>query len=727
MLRSVVASYLRRLPPCAGTAFVGGGSEKAALVFAGTPCWWDNANVNCYFHHGNDHWKFARRTHRRANYSTFVSKHFELDRSDVEGLLQRHKIPFRNGSDVIRIKECMYCKKPHRNKPDNLYTLAVKKVNGAHFCHRCGSKGSWFDLKQKLGSNGDGHVAPAQRESAASSPRGKYPERIDEAIASGYCENLYRPSSSKDCAADSVRILDYLENERGLERSVLEKYNVGMAKFKFPYHDKVDKRIKWKEELCVSFPWMSRGAGEFLEGTPFKGTSTAEYDEETFYADRVKVRSLEHKKNQRQYPSPGATGLFGWHTVANDAPFLVITEGEFDAMAVHQATGYPSVSLPNGCNSFPVALLPALERFGSIVLWLDNDSGGQNGAEKMSKKLGIKRTRLVKSEFKDANDALRAGADIKALVDEADTIPHEQIVEFSELRNSVYQELFDPIKSQGVSYTMLPGFQDVVKGHRKSELTIYTGGTGSGKTTLLSQLSLDLARQGVRTMWASFEIQNTRLVSHMMKQYKAMLETDVDGLSSYSTGWDHIGSGDAPLDAEELARLKVEFDEIADQFVDLPLYFTRFFGSTSVYDLLDAMGHAVYVHDVDHIVIDNLQFMLGTAASNGNGGGNGAAFWDRWAEQDNALDLFRKFTTEHQIHLSLVVHPRKEHADALLSLSSVFGSVKATQEADNVVIIQLDEAGCKFIDVKKNRFDGSLGKVGLAFNKSARSFREVDL
>lgn len=30
--------------------------------------------------------------------------------------------------------------------------------------------------------------------------------------------------------------------------------------------------------------------------------------------------------------------------------------------------------------------------------------------------------------------------------------------------------------------------------------------------------------------------------------------------------------------------------------------------------VLDAMEYAVYVHDVEHIVLDNLQFMMGTSS-----------------------------------------------------------------------------------------------------------------
>jgi twinkle protein len=37
-----------------------------------------------------------------------------------------------------------------------------------------------------------------------------------------------------------------------------------------------------------------------------------------------------------------------------------------------------------------------------------------------------------------------------------------------------------------------------------AELTILSGGTGCGKTTFLSQLSMDLCRKGVPTLWGSF-------------------------------------------------------------------------------------------------------------------------------------------------------------------------------------------------------------------------------
>jgi hypothetical protein len=44
------------------------------------------------------------------------------------------------------------------------------------------------------------------------------------------------------------------------------------------------------------------------------------------------------------------------------------------------------------------------------------------------------------------------------------------------------------------------------------------------------------------------------------------------------------------------------------------------------------------------------------------------------------------------VNVIIVVHPRKEDEMASLDLSSVFGTAKATQEADIVLILQVDNS-----------------------------------
>lgn len=143
----------------------------------------------------------------------------------------------------------------------------------------------------------------------------------------------------------------------------------------------------------------------------------------------------------------------------------------------------------------------------------------------------------------------------------------------------------------------------------------------------------------------------------------------------------------------------------ADKFELLPMYFMNSFGATKFSDLLNAMSYAAYVYDVEHIVIDNLQFMIDLDD-----------YWDRFRVQDRIVAGLRKFATDKNVHVSLVVHPRKERDDTMLDKSSVYGTAKAIQEADNILIIHSIPGDAKFLEVSKNRFDGTQGQIQLYYD-----------
>ena len=78
---------------------------------------------------------------------------------------------------------------------------------------------------------------------------------------------------------------------------------------------------------------------------------------------KIRGGSSSTKMFMRQAPAGNHSGFFGMHTVSDNDRIVVLTEGEFDAMAVYQQTGYPSISLPQGANSLPDTLVPYLDRF----------------------------------------------------------------------------------------------------------------------------------------------------------------------------------------------------------------------------------------------------------------------------------------------------------------------------------------------------------------------------
>jgi len=520
-------------------------------------------------------------------------------------------------------------------------------------------------------------------------------------------------------------IKQYLNTERGLKDDVIEKYRVGGTIARF--YDEEEKT--WKDQFCVVFPWY----GPLDYTHPEKGDGILRY----------KYRALKKKYLQRLEPVGGGWGMFGWHLITprlatctdssstrpldrrqqhhaettesgalplpprsrgrmrrvtsveelvSDPKTIVVTEGEFDAMAVYQATGFPAVSLPCGANCMPPEIIAMFEPFERIYLWLDDDVVGQEAALKFAMKLGRERCYLVHTKMgdaqgpKDANDALRAGKDLKAILSAAQIIPHKQILHFTELRDEVYRELAHPAQVAGCQSQWLPKLNQLLRGLRKGELTILTGTTGIGKTTLAAQLSLDYCMQGVHTLWGSFELNNVRLIKKLLNQFAMKnLEDSLD-----------------------------EFNEWADKFSQLPFYFMRFHGETDVDTVVDAMDYAVYVYDVEHIVLDNLQFML---QPSGKG-------FERFDQLDTAVSKFRKFATTRNVHITLIIHPRKEDDNQPLTINSVFGTAKATQEADNVIIMQRGKY-YRFIEVVKNRFSGDLGTIPYHYDTQSSHYIEL--
>jgi len=324
---------------------------------------------------------------------------------------------------------------------------------------------------------------------------------------------------------------------------------------------------------------------------------------------------------------------------------------------------------------------------------MDADEVGQANAKKFAEKLGINRTFIVNSRFldpngpKDANDALREDPkSLEKYILTSKAVSQENITTFAEMKNTVYNKILKFEESQGLKSLSLPWYNKKLKGFRRGEFTIYSGLTGSGKTTLLSQLSIDFVKQGVPTLWGSFEIKNEILMTHMMLQFSEA----------------------------NLVKEPQSFEFYANRFENLPLYFMKFFGSSQLDQILSTIEFAIYTYDISHIVIDNLQFLLS---------GQGRGF-EKFDLQDEAVSKFRKLATTKNVHVSLVIHPRKVDDTQEINMSSIFGTAKSTQEADNVFLIQ-NHKGYKVLELKKNRFDGEVGSIALGFDKDTKRYFEL--
>ncbi|XP_053245360.1 twinkle mtDNA helicase isoform X1 [Podarcis raffonei] len=567
--------------------------------------------------------------------------------TEIRQYLRAQGIPFHDGYSCLHVPSIFV---EEQQQVRHSYSLFIDKTTGRFLCTASLAEGNWQDFQASVELRHKGMAVGGLEE------------------ASGQ-----RDQDGKDAMHIWERALPLWE--------LLDEQETQEAKAMFGISNVSNATLKrfgvryLRTARTLVFPWFSP------RGTSLKG---------------LKLLGVEHQGEMVHYventlPRPAAYhNLFGLPLISRRDTEVVLTGRELDTLVLHQVTGLPTLALPRGISCLPPALLPYLEQFKRITLWLGEDLRSWEAAKLFARKLNPKRCSLVRPSDQQLQplEAFTQGMNLTKILRSALPAGHKSIISFRQLREEVLGELANVEQVAGVKWARFPELNKLLKGHRKGELTVFTGPTGSGKTTFISEYALDLCTQGVNTLWGSFEINNVRLAKIMLTQF-AMGRLE-----------------------EQLEK----YDEWADKFEDLPLYFMTFHGHQNIKTVIDTMLHAVYMYDISHVIIDNLQFMMGQEQLN----------VDRLAVQDYIVGAFRKFATENSCHVTVVIHPRKEDEERELQTASIFGSAKASQEADNVLILQdrklVTGPGKRYLQVSKNRFDGDVGVFPLEFSKASLTF-----
>ncbi|XP_033964054.1 twinkle mtDNA helicase [Pseudochaenichthys georgianus] len=576
--------------------------------------------------------------------------------TDIKQYLRSKEIPFHDGHSCLHIQSIFI--NPSDRKDS--YCLFIDKTTGQFLCKDTMVEGSWEDIQDCL------EVMQKQEQ-----------DFLSPHVLLGYSESMEeqeeRESELREVQriwSSSVPLTDVPEEEALLVKTMFQISKVSNATLK-----KFGVRL-FKPTKSLVFPWFG-GPDSSLKGVKLLSAQSTDNNKVIYKEATVPKCNSFHS-------------LFGLPLVGRMDAEVVLTGSELDTLAVSQATGLPSVALPRGASCLPPILLPYLEQFKRVTLWLGDDIRSWEASKIFSRKLGLRRCSLVRpGEYRPCPmEALAQGKNLGQIIKSSIPAAHKSIVSFKQLREDVYGELSNTEQVAGVKWARFPELNRILKGHRKGELTVFTGPTGSGKTTFISEVALDLCMQGVNTLWGSFEINNVRLAKVMLTQFAMQrLENNLE-----------------------------QYDFWADKFEELPLYFMTFHGQQNIKAVLDTMQHSVYLYDINHVIIDNLQFMMGQEHLS----------VDKFAVQDHIIGAFRKFATNSSCHVTLVIHPRKEEDDRDLQTASIFGSAKASQEADNVLILQEKKLatcpGRRSLQITKNRFDGDVGIFPLDFLKSSLTF-----
>lgn len=156
--------------------------------------------------------------------------------------------------------------------------------------------------------------------------------------------------------------------------------------------------LSLEEKVKFSRSWLGRPAVMFPLYDD-KGALAAAQGRYVDGRDDPKARTLGSKKNG-VFASGGA-----WEQAKKGAP-LLIAEAPIDALS-HALCGFPALALCG--KSGAAAWLPLRCAFREIVLVLDADEAGEQGAEKLLivlSSLGAKVRRLAPSGGKDWNEML---------------------------------------------------------------------------------------------------------------------------------------------------------------------------------------------------------------------------------------------------------------------------------------------------------------------------------
>ena len=371
----------------------------------------------------------------------------------------------------------------------------------------------------------------------------------------------------------------------------------------------------------------------------------------------AKTRNVAEKRDMRQ-EAGAAPCLFGWHLIDRKARVVTITEGEIDAMTLHQMR-VPALSVNQGAGNHQWIEVDweKLERFDEILICFDHDEAGEKGAVEVIRRLGIDRCKRVHLGAKDANQWLQEGADacdFQTAMSEARPLDPEELRNADDFTPQVEALFFpDPAAPRDPLIKFDKAF-DFFE-FRRGEYTCWTGINGHGKSLMLDQILLGLMEQGERVVIFSGEMPPAKHLQRMHKQ---------------ATG---------------LHRPTREYIRAVGAWLRDRCWLFDLVGTAKLDRLLEVFAYSARRYGVRHFVIDSL--MMIDVPSDGPGA---------ITKQNEAVQKIVAFKKAHDAHVHLVAHPRKlkdeSEAPGKMEVAGAGGIVNGADNVFSIWRAQKDEA-----------------------------------
>lgn len=441
---------------------------------------------------------------------------------------------------------------------------------------------------------------------------------------------------------------------------------------------------------------ISKSVLDYVGVKEFKGAVCFEYKNELgeHVANKYRFTSKDAKPKMMFERDTNINTLFNMDKVDITKP-LVITEGEFDTLALIECGYKNAVSIPSGVNStnkWIEANWTFLEQFEEVIIWFDNDEAGIKGSREVYNRLSNSTVKLVMCNLaKDINEVLyRFGKEavLKALED-ANAPLVSGIVTLDMVEDfNVYEA--DKLE------TGIKTIDNEILGMLFGSLNILTGRNGAGKSTILNQIYVGEAlRQGQKVFLFSGE-----LIAGNVKEWLLRTLANEGDLVEFTA---RNGKKYKKISIDGKKRL---IDKVKDRIF---LYDNDDYRLDTVIQKMETLAKR---QGVKVFIVDNLMVLEMSTT-------------DELKAQSEAVKKLKAFAKKYNAIVHLVAHPRKT-INETLNKEDVAGSANITNLADYVTILERNFEDIREYDAKlrivKNRHTGSNASVMLKFDTDRKRY-----
>lgn len=464
---------------------------------------------------------------------------------------------------------------------------------------------------------------------------------------------------------------------------------------------------------------LNQKAADWMEARRIEAETAARFGIESYTKtgmDWLKIpyirngKAVNHKHRcideKRFFQDEGAEKAFWNEDVIFDQSLkdqpLIITEGEFDALAAIQA-GFPkAVSVPDGAPASPIqgdtTKYEYLDRLATairencpfVIIAADGDQAGANLLHDLSLRLGRDVCKWIKypKDCKDLNEALLkyGPKGVTETINRAQWLKLDGVYKASELPPLPERKVFRTINGLGEHYRL-----------RLGDFTVVTGIPGHGKSTFVNDLCATMAENnGLKTAFASFEqhpsVDHIRNLRRWKSRRKYPSPKEIEKADEWiESHFVFIYPTDRQHDEED---------------IDLPW-------------LLEKAAASVTRHGANIVVVDPWNEMDHTRP-------NGMSMTDYVSR---AIKQFKQFARAYNVHLIIVAHPTKlaKNKDGKLPVPSLYDisdSAHWANKADIGIVIHKEDFDTS-ITVAKSRYHEILGRPGTTkyhFNSEINRF-----